>query len=279
MKKNKNKFPNFLIIGAMKAGTTTLYRDLYSHPKVFLPEEKEPDSLAYDDVLTTEGAKKYSSMFSGAKDDQIIGEASTSYSKAPYYGNVPGRAAELCGRDLKIIYVVREPFERMVSQYKFEKLQGLEARSIEAAILEDPKYVSFSSYHSQLEAWLNVFERENVFCLNFEWYIENRELALAKIFRFLGLDPFLIHLDQESKFNSSEANRLLIGFWGWFLTSSFYSGYIRPLISWRLRNILANILMRKAAAEKETISSNLREVACARLKSEDWAVYNDSYKG
>lgn len=279
MKKNSNLFPDFLIIGAMKAGTTTLYRDLYDHPEVFLPEEKEPDSLAYDDVLTIEGSKNYQGMFAGANDGQLIGEASTSYAKAPYFGDVPGRALELCGSDLKIIYVVREPFERMVSQYKFEKLQGLESRSIEAAILEDHKYVAFSSYHSQLQDWLDVFGRKNVFCLNFEWYIENRELALVELSRFLGLDPSLVHIDQESKFNSSEGNRLLIGFWGWFLTTSFYSTYIRPLISWRLRNFLANTLMRKAAAEKETISSHFREEACSRLKSEDWAVYNESYKG
>ena len=99
----------------MKAGTTTLYRDLYDHPEVFLPEEKEPDSLAYDDVLTTEGTRTYRGMFAGANDGQLIGEASTSYSKAPFFGDVPSRALRLCGSDLKIIYVVREPFERMVS--------------------------------------------------------------------------------------------------------------------------------------------------------------------
>jgi len=279
MRVNTNLYPDFLIIGAMKAGTTTLYRDLYDHSGLFLPEEKEPNCLAYDNVLTLEGARHYRALFSSAKEGQLIGEASTCYSKAPFYGDVPSRAFSLCGADLKIIYVVREPFDRMVSQYRFEKLQGLESRSIDCAILEDHKYVAYSSYHSQLEAWSKVFGRENIFCLNFEWYIENRELALLEIARFLELDPSFDYLDQDSKFNSSEGNRLLIGFWGWLLTTSFYSRHIRPLINWKLRNILANVFMRKASSEKECISAVLREQACAKLTSKDWKVYDESYKG
>ena len=47
--------PNLLLIGAMKAGTTSLYVDIASHPAAFLPENKEPMSLCYDDVLTPAG--------------------------------------------------------------------------------------------------------------------------------------------------------------------------------------------------------------------------------
>ena len=52
------RLPDFLIIGAMKSGTTGLFFDLCSHPRVFLPENKEPTRLASDDVLTTEGRQK-----------------------------------------------------------------------------------------------------------------------------------------------------------------------------------------------------------------------------
>ena len=77
------RLPGFLIIGAMKAGTTTLYHDLLTNPQVFFPLDKEPGNLASHDVLGEDGRGRYASIFKTARPDQICGEASTTYTKLP----------------------------------------------------------------------------------------------------------------------------------------------------------------------------------------------------
>src|SRR5262245_34426917 len=85
-------FPDFLIVGAMKAGTTSLHRDLNLHPQIFLPEEKEPEGLCHDRVLSARGRRRYARLFRPSRAGQMRGEASTAYTKLPEWQGVPARA-------------------------------------------------------------------------------------------------------------------------------------------------------------------------------------------
>ena len=73
------KLPAFLIIGAMKSGTTTLYRDLLAHPDIFMPAHKEPSNLCHDRVLDENGLREYAHHFELAKSDQLIGVIASPY--------------------------------------------------------------------------------------------------------------------------------------------------------------------------------------------------------
>lgn len=84
--------PDFLIIGAMKAGTTTLYRDLVDHPNIFLPEQKEPNTLVMYGSDMRRIIDDYASLFARSPQDAICGEASTAYTKRPDNEGVAARA-------------------------------------------------------------------------------------------------------------------------------------------------------------------------------------------
>jgi len=116
--------PHFLIIGAMKSGTTTLYRDMLTHRRVFFSADKEPMNLVNDDVLTAEGRHAYESLFAGAGRDSVCGEASTAYTKLPVYPGVPRRALQLLGPELRLIYIMRHPIERLISHHHHQCVVG-----------------------------------------------------------------------------------------------------------------------------------------------------------
>src|SRR5262245_60208451 len=105
------RLPNFLVIGAMKSGTTTFYHDLAAHPDVFLAE-KELGALSRD-VATVE----YASYFKRAKPEQLCGDVSTTYSMCPDVSGVADRAKKNLSRNTKIIYLVREPVARAISHH------------------------------------------------------------------------------------------------------------------------------------------------------------------
>ncbi|NER32103.1 MAG: sulfotransferase domain-containing protein, partial [Symploca sp. SIO1C4] len=76
------RLPDFLIIGAAKSGTTTLYKYLCRHPQICMSNPKEPDFFAIDHIYD-QGIDWYSSLFSEARLKQVCGEASTTYTRLP----------------------------------------------------------------------------------------------------------------------------------------------------------------------------------------------------
>ena len=86
------RLPDFLIVGAQKAGTTSLYFDLLKNPAVFMPSDKELGNLLDDDVCTPPGRAAYAKRFRRARPDQLCGEATTSYTKLPDHPGVSDRA-------------------------------------------------------------------------------------------------------------------------------------------------------------------------------------------
>src|SRR5207244_732601 len=107
--------PNFLMIGSMKAGTTSLYEYLRTHPQVFMSERKELDyfTTGIDRGLDRDW---YEGCFERADGARAVGEASTGYTKFPTHRDVAARVAALLP-DVRLIYMIRNPIERMRSQW------------------------------------------------------------------------------------------------------------------------------------------------------------------
>ena len=179
----------FLLIGAMKAGTSSLHHDLSSLDGVFMTPEKEPNDLASELVLSDEGKTRYLNKFKAANPGDICGDASTSYSKMPTHPNVPTRAVNVLGRHLKVIYVMRDPIDRIISHYKHLIMLGLENRPLNEAVLEDSTYVDYSDYDYQLSFWREVLPESQILVLQFEDYIEAPQKVLESIAAFLGVAP------------------------------------------------------------------------------------------
>jgi hypothetical protein len=194
----ERNLPNFLVIGAMKTGTTSLYNYLRHHPEVFMPDVKE---VNFFNPMRNwrRGVSWYEEQFKDADGGtKAIGEASTSYTKFPWVRDAPSRISAVLG-DIRLIYVIRDPIERMRSHYLHNLGTGQEWRSIEEAFRQEPMYANISRYALQIEQYLPYFDRERLLVIESEHLRRNRLATLRKVFEFLGVDPGWVppSLDQE----------------------------------------------------------------------------------
>jgi len=186
------RVPDFLIIGAMKAGTTTLFEDLSSHPQIFGPLDKEPDILISKQYSKEWAFEQYERLFARAKPDQLCFEASTGYTKTPQYPCAAERAMEVCGPDLKVIYIVRDPVQRITSHHHhagISRAAGLITEPLEEAIEIYPELKDWSRYMIQLRPWVEMFGEDNVTIVPFERYTKDRRHTVDAIQRYLGIEP------------------------------------------------------------------------------------------
>jgi hypothetical protein len=178
--------PDFLVIGAMKGGTTSLYHYLNAHPQVFMTKIKEVDFFT-EELNWGKGFDWYTKQFAEAPLEAKKGEASTSYTKFPRYSGVAPRIAEhLPGAQL--IYVVRDPMERIRSHYQHNIAIGQESLPIEKAIEHNPVYLDYSRYALQLDQYLEHYDRGHVLVITSEDLRDDREATFRKVLEFLDVD-------------------------------------------------------------------------------------------
>jgi hypothetical protein len=182
--------PNFLIIGAAKSGTTSLYEQLRGHPDVFMPPRrwKEPTFFSAEaEGRWSRGLDWYESLFRGHHGQRAVGEASTSYTKAPIYGDAAEKiAATLPGA--RLIYLVREPVAQMASHYRHMVMHdGLRSTFHEAA--EDDDFLfDCACYAMQLDRYLQHLPMERIRVVPFERYAADPEGTARELCRFLEID-------------------------------------------------------------------------------------------
>jgi hypothetical protein len=207
--------PDFIIIGGMKCGTTSLYHYLSLHPEVGMSDIKEVDYFIAENNFE-KGVKWYETRFKGdiKRDDkgngnakrkrqgkgksQVFGEASPNYTKAHYFEGVPGRMHDLLP-DVQLIYLVRDPVDRIISHYTHNLAEGREQKPIDEALkdLKDNHYAMCSRYFWQLEHYLQYYPREQILVVKSSDLMDNRKKTLQKIFRFIGADDCFYTVDFE----------------------------------------------------------------------------------
>lgn len=173
----------------MKAGTSSLWRSLAEHPKVFFPATKEPTTLVHEDVTTARGRRRYARFFRAAPSDSICGEASTGYSKLPQSELASQRAAAILGADLRLLYSVRHPLDRAVSHWMHAVRLGDMANEFGTAIDQNTELLTFGHYSLQLKPWLARFPAANFKIVALEALIAEPDATLSDLARFLGLAP------------------------------------------------------------------------------------------
>lgn len=219
--------PDFLIIGAMKGGTTSLFNYLASHPSVVEPRDKE---IHYFDWNFARGCRWYRGNFPTSRAMRraklatglsLTGEASPYYLFHPL---TPQRCHEMLP-DAKLIVLLREPVSRTVSHYHYEVLRGRENLTLEEAIEReqdrlsgetkrieseldynswDHRYSSYlarSIYIDQLERWVAFYPQEHMLILQSEFLFANTEECYAQTLEFLGLSEFT--LEQFKRMNKN----------------------------------------------------------------------------
>ena len=202
--------PSVFVVGAQKAGTTSLHALLSEHPGMRAPLVKE---VHYFDLAADRPARWYEAHFpaESASDD---GRA-LAFDTTPYYLFHPQVAARIAryDRDARIVALLRDPVQRAWSHYwhewrrGFEKLEPMAALSQEPTRLPDPhfrvgdtrrdifahqhySYCARSEYDRQLERWFDCFPRANILVLKSENLFEQPEATLARLAGFLEIAPF-----------------------------------------------------------------------------------------
>ena len=201
--------PDFLVLGAQKAGTTALYAYLRWHPGITGPSWKE---VSFFDRHWWRGEGWYRGQFPLRSGGQIVGEASPSYLFHPL---APERARTLVP-DARLIALVRNPVDRAYSQYQHAVALGREPLSFEDALaaedertrgevdrlVADPRafsgawwdhtYVARGRYAEQLERWLRVFPREQLLVVVTEELGAAPGETYAASLGFLGAAPYTL---------------------------------------------------------------------------------------
>ncbi|HVL89066.1 MAG TPA: sulfotransferase [Actinomycetota bacterium] len=199
MSEPQGRLPTFLIIGAMKCGTTSLYHYLREHPGVFMPEVKAPEFFA-GGAHWRRGIDWYRGLFAAAKPGtRALGEASNVYAKYPRYRGVPERIA-LAVPGVKLIYAIRDPVERIRSHWQTRASEGSERRPLHEAAFADPIYLDYSRYAMQIEQYLPVFPREQIMVIRAEDLRDDRIGTLARVYEFIGVDPAFVPPNVERAF-------------------------------------------------------------------------------
>jgi len=209
---NIRTIPDFMIVGAMKSGTTSLFHYLIQHPELIPSLRKEVHYFDgglnpnYDNF--ERGIKWYRSNFPL---NMLIQKEHKTFEASPLYLFNPLAPERIynCLPDLKIIAILRNPTERAISHYFHERRKGREHLSIEEALRleeerlkpviesKDYKNITFihysykkrGHYSIQLERYLKFFPWERILILESEKLFSQPYETLKKIFRFLEVDP------------------------------------------------------------------------------------------
>ena len=182
----RGALPNLIVIGGLKCGTTSLHHYLNLHPQVAMSRPKELNFFVAE--LNWElGAEWYASHFD--RDAPVRGETSPHYTNLPRFPGVAERMHEVLGGQARIIYMVRDPLERMLSHYLHNVGGGYETRPIADALSDpDSAYVARSRYAMQLEPYLRAFDRSHVLVVANEDLAAKREATMRRVFAFCGVD-------------------------------------------------------------------------------------------
>jgi hypothetical protein len=194
--------PNyFFIIGAMKAGTTSLFKYLADHPQVYASPRKEPRIFRDPSALARRRAA-FSELFEGRTDEPWCFEASTAYTKFPRISGVPRRIAEVAPH-ARFVYLVRNPVERVWSHYVHNLAHGREKASFAEALTSRKQYLDISRYHMQLSQYLDVYPRDRVLVQVFEEMTQDPSATVRAIAAFLDIDTSYRPVTGDVAFNAS----------------------------------------------------------------------------
>ncbi len=201
-KKQENSAPNFIIAGATKCGTTSLYKYLEQHPQIIVSRKKEID---FFNRHFDRGLNWYLSQFPFLDDRSFItGEASPNYFDAP----IAARNMYQTFPNIKLIILLRNPIEKAISLYyhklhkglaqdnyslqeaiskELESLSRISSEKLARSSYKDPNNILGSLYYYRLQPWFDLFSREQILIIKSEDLYQKTSVIMTEIYQFLGL--------------------------------------------------------------------------------------------
>ncbi len=274
--------PNFLIVGAAKAGTTALYHYLQQHPDVFMTAKKETNYFAlvgtkhdyfeYGQIPAGEGGvidttEKYAALFAGANGYAAIGEAS------PWYlfdADVPARIRDF-SPDMKIIVILRNPADRAYSEFVHYIRDGTEPYPLEDFLkaFDEGDWRSANGWHPHwnyaqkgfyarhLSRYFELFPREQIKIYLYEDLAKNQQATVRDIFEFVGVNPdFQPDFSLRYNVTGLPKNRKLQDF---LKRPNFFKKMLKPLFSDALRHKIREKIEQKNLVRMPPMTQTQRQ--------------------
>ncbi len=249
---------DFIVIGAMRAGTTLLHDILSAHRDISMAQMKETDFFVAE-KNHGRGSEWFLAQFDG--DRPLRGEISPNYAKLRDFPGVPGRIHRHCP-NVRLIYVLRDPLRRAVSQYGHSWNMG-EVTQTPEQMAGGHEYLSIldaSSYARQLEAYLEFFDPQQILVIDFESLIADPQGQLDIILRHIGAAPMAVPSLSRQNGNDELARvpKPLLR-----LTQSrlrpMLTALVGPRTRGRLRRLMARGPARVAPAFPEPLLARMRQ--------------------
>ena len=201
--------PDFIGIGAPRAGTTWIHNCLYEHPEIYSPTKEV--LFFSEEFLWQRGRDWYEDIFKDCPPGKKGGEISNSYLKSAV---APGRIAALYPK-VKLIACLRHPVERAFSNYLFDlKFGFVKNQSFSEALRENPHYLQYGCYATSLRNYFKYFSREQLLIVIYEEIAPDPAAFIKKIYQFIGVNSHFIPSVINQRFNQS---RTLLP---WFINRS-----------------------------------------------------------
>lgn len=279
--------PNFLIIGAVKSGTTSLYHYLRQHPQIYMSPVKEPSFFAfketeldsqlsrrrwasYDYILNIDD---YRTLFEGVSDEVAIGEASPAYLIHP---SAPKHIKHYVP-DAKLIAILRDPVESIYSAYLMQRLYGRERLADFGQVIRRQeteefkswrlrqRYIDIGFYYTHLKRYFDIFDPMQIKIYIYDDFKAEPIRVLRNIFQFLGLNEAFIP-DLSIKYNVGGIPRCKA--WHTFFQ---IRPVLRPLVPATLRQHVASNLssfQRRVLAKPPPVEPNVRRELVQILRAD-----------
>jgi hypothetical protein len=251
--------PNFLIIGAGKAGTRSLYSYLQQHPEVYMSPIKETNFFALEgEEINFKGPKAnqeinswsinnledYQKMFDSVQSEKAIGEASPLYLYSP---KAPDRIKHYIPH-AKLIAVLRNPAERAFSNYNYFSIPEVEPLSFENALQAETErinnqwewiwhYKNLGFYYSQLQRYYKIFSPNQIKVYLYEDIQADSQKVMSDLFNFIGVDPnFIPNTYKKYNVTYKVKSKALLNF---FEKPNLIKNFIRNLVPDTIRKPMA----------------------------------------
>jgi len=216
---------DFFIVGAPKAGTTSLYHYLNEHPQIEMSLQKEPDYFS-DKEIQIQGlyysknridtVEKYNGLFNTQKKDVIFGEGSVSYL---FYPTV-AQDIKVYNPMAKIIIMLRNPIERAFSHYLMDYRLGLVSDSFEDIINKKSKhknahlfyqqYIKVGEYAAQLKRYCDIFDKKNILLIDYENFKSDVTGTMNSVYSFLNISAeFSVDINKKHNTFTMPKNKLI----------------------------------------------------------------------
>jgi len=274
---DKLKKPDFLIVGAAKSGTTSLFHYLNQHPEVYIPEVKECRFFSQlpknfnglgaeffpNSGITDE--QEYFSLFKGYE-DKICGDISNDY--LYYYEESIKNIKKYLGDEVKIIIILRNPIDRAYSNYMHHIRDGWEDVDFSTALDNEENriknnwgwsyhYVKTGMYFKQVKAYLENFKNVQIYLYE---DLKNVDDVLKNMYAFLEVEP-IIKLEKVKEYNVSgyPKNKFIHNFLN---NDNFIKSFFKPIVKSLLpketiQNLISNI--KNKNLEKKPMKKETRE--------------------